>query len=727
MSDLKRQKVNVQREFKFKIDPYLIEESVRLIKQHSQDVNYNYLQEVRRIPLFEELKIQREVEFDDVSSSVDAIYEQLRKEIATRLFYFHKFVGNQSTFGETRRYESLLITSGTTVMATIYEFISKKLYQMMDEVETTENLSFCQKIFTLSTIFCSPFPPINQEQDSSSPKSQQEYSKIFPTILNQGSISSKSVSSSFNKSRAFFNNYRQIDVDHLPKDYDALLNSTSITMEIMDMPFMMTVVDTSEIDSESDVVRIFYQAVLEPVKRLLGLEFGGGIKSAHEKLQERISKPDFYMEYKINGQNNFRIPVEFKHSGIMGMYKKNGSQLIGLLNQILYQMLTLSTHIGLICDKSTMIVVETSPEAKPYMSSDPVANIQTAKINCNVTCFNYDSPGFSPSLLLFGLFKDYFQKASIDDVELVKKIFDSMKLNVEDKEAAEKGKYKFIANEWKNGFNKYRLNGDYYIREDTSGMPEFKIPSEFFAGMFDGNINFKDTIKQSDFEIVDTIQGDSEGDIEGNQYHSKVYRIRSLNGRHTLTPMVLKVYDPVASPYIAGHTQVEVFWSCYLFSLGMYLNENRAYNKLRDQDGTGLSTERPTSSDSSDPKAGYFTPFIYSKGFLDWSINNKRVSGFFLLMEEIPNDYPSSEEEFQRLAEIGLKEIHARDVIHGDIKPSNFKFNAAKSKVIFYDFGFSHIENAADFNVASSKAKDLENLKKAVTKAFASRPLESIV
>ncbi|KAK6464189.1 hypothetical protein DFJ63DRAFT_311489 [Scheffersomyces coipomensis] len=671
------------REYIFKIDTCVIEKSVLLIKQHSQDVNYNYLQEVRRISQFEESEMNREVEFEYVSDSVDVENEKLRKEMAYRLFYFHKFVGNQSTFEETRRYKTFLISDGTDVTAAINVFMGWMI-QKMDKVETIRYLdSYCGNILILSTIFSFPFPS-NQDDTPD----QQLKEKLTSWEPFQEDWSMQSIFNEYDDHSSefltFFNEYRQLKVDYSEGDYDVLLDSTSILKRIVDRALSFPCVVYTTSDSKPNFAVVFSNAILYPVIMLLNLEFGH-IFTEYKDIIQNISRPDIYLSRLLNGVK-FAIPLEFKFSGLMETYLENGIELVELLNQSIYQMLTLSSHIGFICDKDSILVIKLSPEINPTMTTDSLMSIKMAKVNCEINCYNYKSLGFSPSFLIYSLIKSYFEESSTDNLLLVRGIFESMKLKNDEKEEVKNGKYNFLVNEWKTGFREYKLEGDYYVRDDISKL---KIPTIFIERIFDEDINFEDTIHQSEFEIVGIIQESS----DERKHNSNVYRVKRLKDESVNPSMILKIYDPTTSTYLKGYTQVSTFWNSNLYCLGMFLNELRAYRMLGRRNSRGIYMEIPHSASDTEPQdEESAAPYIYSYGFLDWIHNGKRLCGYYLLMEEVPCNYPDTEEIFQILAESSLLQIHSRNIEHGDIRLENFRYDALKGKVIFFDFSSSIVD-----------------------------------
>ncbi|KAK6463675.1 hypothetical protein DFJ63DRAFT_335194 [Scheffersomyces coipomensis] len=480
--------------------------------------------------------------------------------------------------------------------------------------------------------------------------------------------------------QGFFESFRQIQADVIDENDQDINDVTEVDAQdiqqvrsaklcfIRQCGPLQTDFPPEQIDNESVISGIVHNGILKPVNRLLKHRFRG-IEVKKHVYRDYMSIPDYCFRVEI-GNAHIYVPIELKLSGVYNSFKKRNSYFTDLINQSSYQLLTCKSKLSFVFDKDCIMIIKLPGEGMPELLVEESTQIRLAKMKFSI----------------------YLQGVTEADEVYVQSIFDAMKLSDVDKRAVTTGKYNFMRNEWRNQFPHYKLIGDYYIKHHQRKQTNIRIHKGLFRRKL---FNFVTTINREDFDDITPIQD---------------------NGRDN-------------RKYHANRT--------FAFSLSMFLNELRCYKKLRKVNSRGSQVERPPSLVGATSTLHY-TPYLCESGFIDWpseiiaeNEESTTFSGFFLLMEEISQDFPDTEEEYQRAAAQALQSIHAKGLLHGDVKDRNFRYDASRQRVIFFDFGLSTNtkikSNALIVSSDIQKVAELNDLRVEVSKAFRNRHIRPII
>ncbi|KAK6463681.1 hypothetical protein DFJ63DRAFT_312990 [Scheffersomyces coipomensis] len=719
--------------FQFIINDSLLRRSIQLVQNNLQNANHDYLQ-VETLPSFRENRQLYEVDFGSVEDSRNEDFKGLRKEIALRLRCFHHYVGNRDILQANGNHYEVILEPPFTPSFLLEDFISEFSRELISESGIVDGINDIIKnvksVFDYSQLFVLPFPPpiyqVGGDHDSRPTKKQR--------TTNQLNTNDPVRSNSFTLTRGAFESFRQIQavvIDENNQDIQGdVIDENNQDIQPVGIHFVaqigsiQTGIMPHMIRNESDVTRLVKTAILNPVRKLLSQDYSG-LALRPQRYGMKLSIPDYSFKVKI-GESIFLIPVELKSSGVYNSFKRKDTRFSDLMNQSIYQMLTCKSSISFVFDKDCIMVIKLVHEI-PEFAVEELTQIRLAKIKCNIQCVKYKDS--SPAVIFYKSMFSYLSGATVAAEAQVESIFEAMRLTDDDKTAVTQAKYVFMRNEWLSQFSRYKLTRGYYIRYHERKQTDIRI----LEGVFKKSLlNFDTTINREDFEDITPIQGGR----DNTRYNSNVFRLKYNKAPNENRRMILKVYDPVSATIKPSHTHSWSFQRAFAFSLLLFLNELRCYKKLREVNSRGSQVDRPSSLIGASEALNY-TPYLYSSGFIDWPseiiAGNKqptRFSGFFLLMEEISRDFPETEEEYQRAAAQALQSIHAIGLLHGDVIARNFRYDASRQRVIFFDFGSSSYTNRKPnaLIAVSDKQKiyELDKLRFEVSKAFRKRPIRPV-
>ncbi|KAK6463679.1 hypothetical protein DFJ63DRAFT_335198 [Scheffersomyces coipomensis] len=679
-------------EFQFNINESLLRRSIQLVQARLNDSTHNYL-EFNKLPRSKESNLVREVNIGSRDYVNDDRFKGYRNEIALRLRCFHHYVGNRDKLKRSRSLNAVTLKPPYSGLLLVHGIISSCAVELFNEDGIVNNkvvkglVANVMAIFDYSQLFILPFPfPFykqitNREEELRSLKKR----KLQADAQDNSSIKA-SKAASFTVTRVFFESFRQIEAD--------VITEVDQGIEAVHIRFVTAIYlpplgfSHNQINNESRISEIVNFGLLEPVRHLLLHDFDT-IDLLSQFYTDKMSITDYCFTVDINN-SSYKIPVELKLEGVYNSFKKRNSDFSDIINQLTYQMLTNSSSIGFVFDRECIMIVKLLDNATPQLKVENSTQIRLAKLRCNIQCIRYIDK--NPALLMYKQMLRYLQQATETEKLRVASIFAAMKLTDADKKDVIRGKYAFIRSEWRNKFKGYNPVNDYYIKFIGKEPTNIRIP----RGFFDRSLfKYVTNIQRENFEDIISIQNNYKENK--TKYHSN---------------------------------------KTFAFSLSMFLNELRCYNILRGVIRNGLQLRRPPSLQGEASTLNY-TPYVYGKGFIDWpsdiiigNSNPSNFCGFFLLMEEIPQDYPDTEEEYQQAAEIALRSIHAKGLLHGDVKKRNFRYDGSRGRVIFFDFGLSrYSKDRADVLIASSdqeKLAELSKLREQVTEAFSEKPSLSI-
>ncbi|KAK6464247.1 hypothetical protein DFJ63DRAFT_311546 [Scheffersomyces coipomensis] len=704
----------------FNIDDGILRRSMELLQITLEDANHNYL-EFSKLPRSAETN---EIGFISVGDSKNEKCKGYRKEIALRLRCFHHYVGNTDRLEGERTYHQVDFKLPYQPLKFLSKYVCSfarrffaeagigdmDIERLVDEVEI---------VFAYSQLFVLPFPaPIFREPNYEIEEAKESKKRkiLYDKVSNR--------SGTFSQSRGYFKSYRQIEanvVDETDRGGEPLRLGliSNISLPFIGFP-------PNQILKEWNISYNVHNGLIEPVKELLMNDFDNPTVEA-QYYGDRISVPDYCFQVKVEN-SVFSIPIELKLSGVFKAFRDRDAYFSDLINQSMYQMLTLRSSIGFIFDKECIMIIKLFNNETPELTVEELTQIRLARLKCSIQCVKFKDT--NPALIFYRSMFRYIQNATPSDQFRVNSIFKDMELTANDKTAVTAGKYEFMRNEWRSEFSEYKPRGDYFIRYLNSRPTDIRIPKGFFNRKL---LNFKTTIHREDFRDITSIQDNWKN---GSNYHSNVFRLTYTKEPNLNRRMILKIYDPVSSPEIASHTQGGSFQKTFAFSLSMYFNELRSYKLLRDDNSNGPEEEKPESQDGPAPTLHY-TPYMYESGFIDWpgeklAGNDKPTEfcGFFLLLEEISEGFPDTEEEYQEAARQALQNIHLKGLLHGDVNNRNFRYDSSRNRVIFFDFGLSKYTNS-EFkdksedlisSTAEQKQAELAKLGRKVTVAFRQKP-----
>ncbi|KAK6464179.1 hypothetical protein DFJ63DRAFT_333769 [Scheffersomyces coipomensis] len=766
--------------YNFKIDNSLIIRSIQLVQTYLQDANHDYLENASLL-YFKELEMKREVEFVSELDSEVPNFEPFRKEIAHRLLCFHQFLGNTGTLNEPRHYDQVELEPPFRPMMLLERylaFIARRYFSQFDTFDEMQIEALVNKvcrIFIYSQLFVFPFQ---------SPVCDKQWSTIDAPDPNLNVP--KNPSTYYTSSRKFLETHSQI-IPNVIDEIDNKIESVKVSFVMGICPPITEILD-ERYHLKSTVISNVMRGILVPLKDLLSWHYDAELMS--QVCYDIISAPDFCIHVGFrNSMTYFDFPVEvnpklsidpltqqrlakIKCSIQCHKFTDYSPSLIMYRSLLTYfERYTAADSIRIdkfLIDKSISLIHQYSTDVKHnYLDQAPynfifkeqrnqreiefksiedsrkvdyqgfreeigiTTNISTNESRATTSAFTenrsfyesyrqlevenlnvddkiqlvelraleeleFSDIGFGAGntrnesellgvlcdreSIIFIKLEDELPVLGSDPLTLIRtaklkckvtqadknkidNILKAMKLTDADKVDVEIGKYNFIKAEWQTRFKHFEAVGDYLIRNDA---PDIKIRKEFLLDFRATEVNFNQSINEEDFSNLFAIQINEPDKVV---HHSKV-------------------------------------------------NNN------------GVNLERPVSKEGRTETTNA-TPYLYSSGLIDWPSRSgrsghERICGFFLLMDQVPQNYPSSEFEYQNLAAISLKSIHERGLIHGDIKYQNFKYDATKRKVIFYDFGLSRFDiqrfsKKSAALLGSTKAQQKEELVKlneAVADAF---------
>ncbi|KAK6464874.1 hypothetical protein DFJ63DRAFT_338432 [Scheffersomyces coipomensis] len=210
---------------------------------------------------------------------------------------------------------------------------------------------------------------------------------------------------------------------------------------------------------------------------------------------------------------------------------------------------------------------------------------------------------------------------------------------------------------------------------------------------------------ETDFINIRPIQGGSIND-RGN-FNSQVYLVDYVGpGVLQNKEMLLKVYNPVLASNRFSESTRASFLQRLSNCLIMFATEVFCYKILNEN---GPDEVNVSSFGFDSESETNYVPQMYQYGFLKWKAPQ---IGFFILQEYIKPERVESKSKAIELATTSLEFIHNKDIIHEDIKESNFIFG--NGRCYFIDFGLARVERFilygnGLFNYL--KENELDNLK----------------